>query len=133
MSTAKKQPASERRVKVAESVVSYDRHCDEIGTYNDALAAALAPRADADDAPGLLTEALEQLSTDLFMLGALLGGPQDGPINPEILHRAVGGIRGRADALKLFVEHKVVVRWRYSDDNEAEFAEKAGLKSEVRT
>src|SRR6266536_279233 len=46
----------------------HDRHCEEVGTFKDCAATAIAPNADVEDAPGIVIDALDQLSTDLFML-----------------------------------------------------------------
>lgn len=116
-----------------EKPVSYDRHCEETGTYLEAAVLALAPNADFNDAPDIVIDALEQLSTDLFMLSAALSdGTTLTPIKGHLVHQAISGLRGRVDALQKFAEHKLVVRWRYDDENEAEIAEKSGLKSELR-
>jgi hypothetical protein len=109
------------------SAVSYDRHCEEIGTYLESVAAALAPNVDNQNAPGIVRDALEQLSTDLFMLGAVLGDESAAaaaPIDPRILQRSVAGLRGRVEALQKFAEHKLGVRWRYDDDDVTDGAER---------
>ena len=110
-----------------ETPVPYDRHCDEVGTFKDIVAVALAPDADNEDAPGIVSGGLEQIATDLYLLSTVLGdeaAAAAAPIRPAILRQAAIGIMGRVDALKQFAENKLMVRWRYEEDPVVEKAKR---------
>ncbi len=93
----------------------------------DATIQALAGDADPVDARGVLRGALEQLSADLFMLGAAAGdeaAAKAAPIDPRLVHRALASVRGRVEALCTFAESCLDVNYWPLEDDDCSAAER---------
>jgi hypothetical protein len=88
----------------------------------DATIQALAGDADPNDARGVLRGALEQLSAELFMLGAAAGdeaAAKAAPIDPRLVYRALASARGRVEALCTFAEACLDVNFQALDEEQS--------------
>lgn len=89
-------------------------------TLRDSTIRAIASDANLNDAQGVLRHALVQLQTDLFMLGAAVcdeDAARQAPIEPGLVRCALDGLRGRLDAIRIFADNCLDVKFLPLDED----------------